>query len=302
MNDKVIFEVICPPLNWDKEKKQEFIEKICVLLKRNNLNYINLPQIVDENRSGNRIFKFKPKEENYVFAKELLSYSLNHFQHKIDPIINIVVPRIPKEEFIEFFKMLYEMGYRNFIFVGKDNSNTEYPGLEVHQASYLIKEKYDDVKIGGIVIFHRENEIKRIINKINHGMDFFVSQIIYDTQDFENFINMPMDIKTTIYISVAPISSQKEIDFLKWLGVKFNYHPVNNPQQYFENQIKQVINKIIEENFNCILKGRNLYFGINVEHITYNNIKLSEEIIKLANLRIENLKILSKKLLLKRGE
>ncbi|MEN3015540.1 MAG: methylenetetrahydrofolate reductase [bacterium] len=296
IDSKILFEVITPPIRWNKKRKLDFIQTICNIAYQNDIKFINIPQIVDESRDGERVFKFLPKEPNHIFAKQIVEYSKSSYNFALEPIINIVVPIINKANFLSHFNDIYQMGYKNYIFVGKDRSDIEYPGYEVTQAVEIVKNKYSDVKIGGIVIFHRENEIKRMIKKINSGVDFFVSQIVYDIQDFRNFIKQiqEISINTQIYVSVAPLITSKEIEFAKWLGV--NLSNVNfNPQTIKEDSmriIKNIINEVAYTEYAFARGNIQVRWGINIEHITYSNLSLSEEVIKMAKLRLENVKYL----------
>ncbi|MCX7759050.1 MAG: methylenetetrahydrofolate reductase [bacterium] len=302
-NDKVIFEVICPPLNWQYAKKMEFIQRISKIMIKNNIVYLNLPEIVDENRNGDRTFKFSPKMKNYIFAREVVSYAKTEFNYNIEPIINIVVPLIPKEKFLDHFDEIYGMGYRNFIFVGKDRSDIEYPGYEVTDATYIIKSKYSDVRVGGIVIFHRDNELKRLIKKMGVGMDFFVSQIIYETVDLKSFLSSVFDVDISIYVSVAPICSYKELDFLRWLGVNLEQVKFveNDIKTQSLNYIKKVVIDLLEINLLNIYKRKGTFLGVNVEHITYSNLEVVDSIIGMISLKMENLKLLNRSPLFRSG-
>lgn len=299
MDTNLIFEIICPPISWNKNKKENFINKVSSIMYTNNLKYINLPQIIDESRENTRTFNYTPKVENYIFAKELTQYCKTNFNLDIHPIINVVVPIIPKAKFIDYFKKIYDLGFDTFLLIGKDKSNIQYPGYEVTEASHILKDYFNNIKIGGITIFHRENEIKRIINKINHGMEFLVSQIIYNTSELEKIIeNLHLyNIKTKIFVSIAPVTNTKEIEFLKWLGVNLNNINFNHDIQNSSiEMIKNIILNISEINLSNLKLNKDITLGFNVEHITYNNLELSEKIIKIIKLKLENLKLLSSKI------
>lgn len=284
----ILFEVICPPITWSEAKKEDFMRKICKIMISRSLKYLNLPHIA---REGHRVYNFSPKQENYIFAREITEYCKVNFNYNIEPIINIVVPIMDRKKFFEHFGKVYDLGYKNFIFVGKDRSDIEYPGYEVTEACFQIKNRYPDVKIGGIVIFHRENEIKRILKKIESGMDFFVSQIIYDTFDLKMFVDNLKELELFIYVSIAPLSSKRDVEFVKWLGV--NLKKVRFDQEDIQNQslgyIRNVIADVLQINLS---RDSKVFLGFN---ITYNNLEISDKVIGLVSLSIENLRLLKRK-------
>ena len=67
--DKIIFELITPPTTWNNDKIAEWILHVTDILGRNNIRYLNLPEVVNENREGDRIVPFLEKMNNIEFMK-----------------------------------------------------------------------------------------------------------------------------------------------------------------------------------------------------------------------------------------
>ncbi len=287
--DNIIFEVITPPVIWNSEKTKEWIKSVCNILNSNEINFLNLPEVVSETRNDNRTVPFIQKIDNLDFIESIKSYSKN-----LIPIPNKITPRIDKNRFEEWISIAYNKGIRYVVLVGGESSKIDYPGYNVIDAIKFTKEKYPDIKIGVITIFTRKKETEKIIEKIKAGADFFVSQIIFESANmkqillnlqkltYERNINFPK-----VYVSIAPASKIKDIEFMKWLGVEFPsavlLHLTENESEV-ENKTFEVLMRIIDEIFEFIHKEK-INLGFNVEHVMFNNLNLSEKLLKIVKER-----------------
>ncbi len=309
LNEKILFEVIPYPIKWDDNKKENFIKKITDIVYKNNINIINIPEVVIENRNSNRNIAYLRKVSPLEFANHLNNYYYQNYKKKLDFIINVVVPIKEKDYFLKYCDNLVINGINKIVLVGKDKSNREYIGYEVLQASELLKKIYkDDIILGGITIFHRKNEYLKIIQKKHSYIEFFISQIIFDKHNFYNLLN---DLKINnisslfnlkIYLSLATINSFKEFDFMKFLEVYFPEDillSINNitTDKDLKNFFNKIIDNLIVELTEIIFIFRkfNIDIGFNIEHIMYDNLNISEELLKKVKIKLKNIEFLQSK-------
>ena len=284
MREKLIFEVIPPPVEWKEEKVFNFSGKIINILKDNQIKFLNIPEVVNETtREGERSVPYREKIDNVEFFDKLKD------KFKFNPIINKISVRLRKDKFEKWVDEIYKKGIRHLVLVGGESSKIKYPGYSVTEAARFIKRKYPDIKLGGITIFTRNKEPYRILEKMKSGMDFFVSQIIFETSNMKQvFIHLWRLVKLEqmkfpqIYVSLAPAKRIKDIEFMKWLGVEFPtavHFYITENERKVESRTFEVIERMLDEIFD-FMKRERLKLGFNVEHVMYSNLELSEKIIK----------------------
>jgi homocysteine S-methyltransferase len=59
-----------------------------------------------------------------------------------------------------------------------------------------------------------DEELKRFYYKVEAGAEYVMTQPVYDTRVFENFINRIQDVKIPILIGILPLASAKNAEFL----------------------------------------------------------------------------------------
>ena len=52
--DKIIFELLTPPACWPQDKVTEWILHVREIPRRNHITYLNLPEVINEHRDGDR--------------------------------------------------------------------------------------------------------------------------------------------------------------------------------------------------------------------------------------------------------
>ncbi|MEN3045849.1 MAG: hypothetical protein ABDH49_02510 [Candidatus Hydrothermales bacterium] len=284
MNEKIIFEVIPSPKDWRKEKVFSFCKKIVEIMKEEKIKFLNIPEVVNETaRNEKRNIPYKEKIDNIDFSECLKSL------FSFEPIINKICVRMEKKDFENWVSYAYSKGINYFVLVGGESSKINYPGYTVIEAAKFIKKNFPDVKLGGITIFTRVREPYRILEKMKAGIEFFVSQIIFETSNMKQVLIHLLrlvrieNIKFPyIYISLAPAKRIKDIEFMKWLGVEFptavNFYITENERKV-ESRTLEVIERMIDEIFDFSHKER-LNLGFNIEHVMYSNLELSKIIIE----------------------
>ena len=267
-----------------------YAETISSLLSQTHIDAINIPEVHDEAGRGDRPVANQKRGEPREFGRLLQDIV------GIEAIINRVVVH---DDFDTQMRWLEETNkdfeIENMIIVGGESSNVTYPGPTVNEALNAISSAYNknggDVFCGGIAIPSRKEESKNLIKKSKYGSEFFTTQVLYDSENTIKMINNYQrrcnKLKTfprRILLSFAPVSSQKNIEFLKWLGVEIPY----NTERYLQGRpgsmkersldvAIEVLNEIltnIEEN------DLRVPVGLNVEHIMSYNFQSSVEMLQ----------------------
>lgn len=284
--DKIIFELIPPPVTWDQGKIAEWVMQIREILLRQEIKYLNLPEVINETRgNGDRKVPFTPKVENLEFAGLIK----DRYPETI-PVLTKICVRISKEEFREWVRSVYDDGIRQVVIVGGELESAAYPGYSVVEAAQVIKEKFPDIQVGGITIFTRPGEVQRILHKIESGIDFFISQIVFETANMKHVIShlskecalksLPFPL---IYISLSPAACIRDIEFMKWLGVEFPSallsYLVEEGGEQVQNRTFEILEGVLDEIFD-FMKRESIELGFNVEHVMYTNLHLAEKLLQ----------------------
>ncbi|MBN2794810.1 MAG: methylenetetrahydrofolate reductase [Clostridia bacterium] len=165
------------------------------------------------------------------------------------------------------------------VFVGAA-SKTQEIQMRLSDAYDLYQKHNNNLTLGGVCIperhVHKENEHLRVIDKMNKGCSFFVSQAVYNTETALNFLSdyyyycqsNAIEMVPIIF-SISPCGSKKTIDFMKWLGI--------NVSKWLENEILNDENpveksvEVLTESFKIIwefAQKKKIPVGCNVESIS----------------------------------
>lgn len=200
-----------------------------------------------------------------------------------------------QESLLKWLQDADERGVRNVVLVGGEHANVRYPGPSVLKAAKMIKTDFPYMRLGGIAIFTRKGEAQRILKKMQCGIDFFVSQIIFETSnvkcvllDLEKQCSKAGMKMPRIYLSVAPASSKVDIEFMQWLGVEFP----TAVWSYFmdhEEEITERVFEVLEMNLDEMgnfLSRTKIDIGFNVEQIMYKSRNSGERLLKLVKKKV----------------
>jgi len=203
-----LFEVV-PPAAEKPEVLEESVRELKKIQKL--VDGINLPEIHDEDRGTKRASKFVPRVEPRQLAARLRR------EVETDIVINRVVVHDPDPE--RWFRETYEQwGVRHAVLVGGESPEIRYPGPGVVEAARRIRAAGLPVTLGGITIPSREDEPERIRAKVAAGLEFFTSQILFDSNDIVWLIQRLNGLEARVILSFAPVSQRRDLEFLRWLG------------------------------------------------------------------------------------
>ncbi|MBT3665719.1 hypothetical protein HN537_08815, partial [bacterium] len=281
----VAYEIL-PPREKDGTLNS-YAENISSLLSQTHIDAINIPEVRDEVARGERPIKNQVRAEPREFGRLLQDIV------GIEAIVNRVVvhQNIDEEmKWLEETNLKYEI--ENLITVGGESRDIRYPGPTVNQALNAISQN-DRLNLlcGGISIPSRDRESLRLIEKSENGSEFFTTQVLYDASKVIKMIThyqKRCDDKNTfprrVLLSFAPVSSEKNIKFLKWLGVeipkKTEESLLKDNARMSEKSMKITIN-VLNEILNHLEKNKiKVPIGLNVEHIMSYNFQASIEMLQ----------------------
>ena len=281
----VVYEILPP-----REKAgtlNSYAANISSLLSQTHIDAINIPEVRDEIGRGERPVKNQLRAEPREFGKLLQDIV------GIESIVNrVVVHQNLKKEMIWFEETYNKYEIENLITVGGESRNITYPGPSVKKALEAIKQNEKlNVLCGGISIPSREKESLKMIEKSKNGSEFFTTQVLYDSSKIIRMIShyqKRCDEQNTfprrLLLSFAPVSSKKNIDFLKWLGVDI---PVNTEEYLNENDQKmtersmEISINVLNETLKFLNENKIVVpIGLNVEHIMSYNFQASIEMLQ----------------------
>ncbi|HEV2494484.1 MAG TPA: hypothetical protein VG204_15585 [Terriglobia bacterium] len=172
---------------------------------------INLPEVHDESRSSPRTARFVPRMEPRVLGARIVR------ELGTDVVVNRCVVYEPQQR--SWFEETSEkFGIQNIVLVGGESSRLSYPGPSVIEAAQEIRAAHPQACLGGITIPSRLHEAERIRRKADAGLSFFTTQILFDSNDIVWLIQQLSGLEARIFLSFAPVSHPRDLEFLRWLG------------------------------------------------------------------------------------
>ena len=289
----VAYEIL-PPREKDGTLNA-YAETISSLLSQTHIDAINIPEVHDEVGRGERPVSNQERGEPRKFGMLLQDIV------GIEAIVNRVVVHMPLKKQMDWIHETYsKYEIDNLIIVGGESSKQKYPGPTVNESLEKISQdnrrRENSILCGGICIPSRRKESKNLIRKSECGAEFFTTQVLCDSgnvikmiKNYQERCDKVNTFPRRILLSFAPVSSQKNIDFLKWLGVEIpkdtekylNGRPGSMTERSLDVAI-EVLNEILDFITNNNLK---VPVGLNVEHIMSYNFQSSVEMLQeLANL------------------
>ncbi|MDX1837229.1 hypothetical protein DIZ81_06755 [Legionella taurinensis] len=292
----VIFYELLPPTGEKAANTDAYIDCAIDLLTSTpvNIDGVNIPEIRDENKGEQRTDEFVPKMDPRHFAERLEQAYRN---------INVVLNHCTVYEGWEEQKAWLEhsanqTNLRALILVGGSSSKIDYIGPSVIEMLQYIRTHYTkDLFCGGITIQTRRShdavrdEPHRLLAKSLNGMEFFTSQIIYDPismkfllRDYAYACREEGIEPKRIFLSFAPVSSHKDLHFLRWLGV---FIPKTVEDELFKADIgigwrslKIATNNLLEILQFMHKEKIQVPLGLNIEHVSRHNFELSLEFVE----------------------
>ena len=260
----IFFELIPPKAGAPAE-----LETLLALVRElaGKVDAINIPEIHEESRQGTSRARLPERIEPRVFAQAI------HAAAGMETVVNRVTVHESPEAQRRWLQETYaEFGIRNLILVGGESHATQYPGPSVLDTAKMVEELGLDFLLGGISIPSRSRETARIRRKYERGLRFFTTQVLFDPNDTVDLIQGLNGLDVRIFLSFAPISNPRDVEFLQWLGadvprnVAWAIEQAGEPAKAIE-KTTALASRILTDIFDN-LPAHPPALGINVEQIT----------------------------------
>ncbi|GAA4833605.1 5,10-methylenetetrahydrofolate reductase [Algivirga pacifica] len=270
------------------ERIQEIAQRQLQQVEDLPLDGIILYDIQDEadRTDEKRPFPFMESVDPRVYADEYL---------KDSTLPKVVYRCVGKYTPDDFHTILSDRkGLDTFnVFVGAASQN-QIVNIKLPEAYTMRKKVNPEVILGGVAIPERHlskhNEHLRIVEKMEQGCSYFVSQAVYNVGASKDFLSdyyyhcKKNNISLApIIFTFAPCGSEKTLNFMKWLGV--------NIPKWLENDLLHSENILEESVAFCIRNAKLLHnyarekgipIGFNVESVSIRKaeIEASLELVK----------------------
>lgn len=225
--DEFVLEAVPPEIDRGEAGLEAAVERVAELHAALGLDAVNIPEIREESAKsdkGERRKPFAPRVEPRELARCI--------QERLDVpcIINRVVVHLERDRQLDWFRETWEdYGVRRFVLVGGERSDRRYPGPSVTEACRLLRERVDvpGLRLGNICIPTRRGEVARMRAKLDAGADFFTTQVVFHAEEVTALLDALGDRPgggraPGLLLSLAPVRSERNIRFLRWLGVSLS--------------------------------------------------------------------------------
>lgn len=213
----------CTPI----ERVRSFAKTLVEDVEKLGVDALVIYDVQDEpSRSGEcRPFPFAHSHEPEFYAKIVKEYTTR----PLECIIYKALPCITKEQFHQFLDFAKnEAKCSTVALVGGPSNHT---GLSVIDAADIAKQPPYNFCVGGITLAERHrdtgNEDTIVSTKVEHGLQFFTSQVVYNAdnaisflRDYDELCKREKKTPGRIIFTFAPFARQETADFLVWLGVE----------------------------------------------------------------------------------
>lgn len=276
-----LFEVLPP----EREVPAALADSLCQiseLSRQGGIDAINIPEIRNESGTAPRRGKFVERIEPRIFARAIQQ------ECRLETVVNRCV--VYEREQDAWLRESHEkFGVRHLVLVGGESSRIRYPGPSVQETATLARVPGLDYSLGGITIPSRAHESQRIRAKREHGLRYFTSQVLFDSNDMVWLVKSLSGLDVRLFLSFAPISHPRDVSFLRWLGADLPddvVHYVLQNEKGSTTARKDSVERSIEmakriltdvfENLPAFPPA----IGLNIEHITRRNYKPAIRLLK----------------------
>lgn len=284
------FEMV-PPVAGNPESLNSAMAEVAKI--KGLADAINLPEIHDEARGGDRTFKFVERIEPRILGQKIRQ------EFDLDVVVNrCVVYEADQARWLR--ETQDQFAVSNFILVGGESSEIRYPGPSVLETAREVRTAGLNVAMGGISIPSRTQEADRIRHKAAEGICFFTTQVLFDSNDIVWLVQRLNGLEARIFLSFAPVSHHRDIEFLRWLGVDvpadLDRFLIARPEgeatsHHAEEAYERCLNlaqRILMDVFDN-LPPDPPPLGINIEHINRRNLKFAVRMLEKLGIFYSNL-------------
>lgn len=270
----LLFYGITPPkINTEPSKLEGIASRQMSRLEGKDLDGLILYDIQDESSRTDeeRPFPFMRTLSPQLYSDEYLG------NLKIPKVVYKSVGNYSVESMGDWLKgSKFQDTYT--VFVGSPSKQQEV-SLTLGEAYALTKDINAEVVLGGVTIPERHarknDEHLRILNKIDSGCSFFVSQCVYNIEQSKNFLAdyyfycLDNGLEPVpIIFTLTPCGSVKTLQFMQWLGIdipNWIYKELKYSDDILHKSIEEC--EAIADELWKYASEKNIPIGFNIESV-----------------------------------
>ncbi|TDH24667.1 5,10-methylenetetrahydrofolate reductase [Segetibacter sp. 3557_3] len=285
----VFYSLTPPKITTDPERVKVIAAKQIERLQGLPIDGLLLYDIQDESTrtEKERTFAFTPTLTPEYYSKNLLT------ELGLPKIIYKSIGNLTKDQFAGWLQENADLEY--VVFVGaSSHQQTELTNFTLNDAYEMQAQYNPSLLVGGVTIPERHtkkgDEHLRLMNKVDKGCSFFVSQCVYSLKETKNLLSdyyysavdngRPL---SPIIFTLAPCGSLKTLQFMEWLGIevpKWLYNDLKHSKDILSASIETC--KYIAFEIIKYAEGKHIPVGFNIESVSIKKeeIEAANELLK----------------------
>ncbi|MGG7048502.1 MULTISPECIES: methylenetetrahydrofolate reductase [unclassified Campylobacter] len=260
----VLYALTPPKAEFEEAKLREISNRWTDRINDINADGLVLYEVQDESERNE-------SERTFEFSGTLSPqrYYSNYLNVSTKPVFYRVAGAYDESS---FRKSLKQQSANLNVLVGATHSHQSV-SLSLQRA-YEIACEFDELVVGGVCISERHakkgDEVKRMRQKLEMGVKFFISQAIFDIELTHKFLAScaTAKIDVPIFLTFSTAGNPKTLEFIKWLGVSVPTSIENrlNKSSDYLNESVQIIKEIYSE-LREFGDKNGLNLGLNIESV-----------------------------------
>lgn len=269
----LLYGITPPKSETSPERIAEIAEKTIARLIPLDLDALVVYDVQDESArtSEQRPFPFLKALDPFMFASQYLE-NLN-----IPKIIYRPAGKFSKDELADWLNDLHQNNFYP-VFVGVPAP--DFPVKTSLPEAYKIWSKNENTSVIGAVTIPERHEIlkdedKRILDKVNCGVSYFISQCVFNVayakqviEDLSYTCKKENKKFPTIIFTLTACGSEKTLNFMEWLGIHVPddlKEDIKNSENILEKSVNVCLD--IASKLTAFCTEQSVPFGFNIESV-----------------------------------
>jgi hypothetical protein len=269
----LLYGITPPKSHTEPERVQEIAEKTLLRLQGLNIDALVVYDVQDESARTDEERPFP-----FITALDPFEFATQHLQAlSIPKIIYRPASKFTQEELAMWLEDVVAHDFSP-VFVGVPSPDFQ-PVTSLPEAYQIWNKHQDNSVIGAVTIPERHavlnDEDIRIIDKMTHGVSFFISQCVFNIDYAKNMIdalettckaqNHPFP---TLIFTLTACGSKRTLRFMEWLGIHIP-DTLKEELMASENILERSVEVClhIAEELIHYCSAKNIPFGFNIESV-----------------------------------
>lgn len=269
----LLYGITPPKSHTEPERVQEIAEKTLLRLQGLNIDALVVYDVQDESARTDEERPFP-----FITALDPFEFATQHLQAlSIPKIIYRPASKFSQEELAMWLEDVVAHDFSP-VFVGVPSPDFQ-PVTSLPEAYQIWNKHQDNSVIGAVTIPERHavlnDEDIRILDKMTHGVSFFISQCVFNIDYAKNMIdalettckaqNHPFP---TLIFTLTACGSKRTLRFMEWLGIHIPdtlKEELMASENILERSVEVCLN--IAEELIHYCSAKNIPFGFNIESV-----------------------------------